>query len=275
MKKTLRQTLQYYLMDSSTLLGKLIDVFILLLNIILCVIFVAETHPISEFFKSFLWNLEVITVFILIIEYFLRLYSSPFRLKQVFSFYSIIDLITILPTVIMFFIPVYSVNLKLMKMLRIIRILRVFRIIRFLRFMSDPNFFFGTITVYLLKLFRLMFTIFIIFFISSGLFFYAESGTNPQIQTFGDAFYFSVITLTTVGFGDIVPVSQSGRWTVILIVISGIVLIPWQASQIIKEWFNVSKKHVTCTNCGLKFHETDASHCKSCGNIIYQEYDGT
>jgi voltage-gated potassium channel len=58
-------------------------------------------------------------------------------------------------------------------------------------------------------------------------------------------------------------------------ILSGIVLIPWQVSKIIKEWVHMaSKTEITCPGCGLRYHDKDASHCKSCGHLIYQEYDG-
>jgi voltage-gated potassium channel len=151
----------------------------------------------------------------------------------------------------------------------------VFRIFRFLRFTADPDFFFGNLTWQVLKVVRLFLTIFMIFFISSGLFFHVENGINAGVKTFGDAFYFTVVALTTVGFGDITPMSEGGRWVTVFMILSGIVLIPWQVSRIVKEWVRMaSKKEIICPGCGLRYHDEDASNCKSCGHIIYQEYEG-
>jgi len=158
---------------------------------------------------------------------------------------------------------------------RILRGIRVFRIFRFLRFTADPDFFFGRLTRRFLTVLRLFITILMIFFISAGLFYQVENGINPLINNFGDAFYFTVVALTTVGFGDITPLSPAGKWVTVMMILSGIVLIPWQASLIVKEWIRMAhKKEIICPGCGLRYHDLDASHCKSCGHIIYQEYDG-
>ena len=188
--------------------------------------------------------------------------------------YSIVDFIAIVPTISLLVLPLFGVTPNL-GFIKVIRVIRVFRIFRFLRFTADPQFFFGSITSRLLNLIRLFLTILMIFFISSGLFFYVENPLNPNVQTFGDAFYFTVVTLTTVGFGDITPLSEAGKWITVFMILSGIILIPWQISRIVKEWIYIStKKEVLCPGCGLRYHDENASHCKSCGHIIFQEYDG-
>ena len=102
-----------------------------------------------------------------------------------------------------------------------------------------------------------------------------ENNINTGVNTFGDAFYFTAVALTTVGFGDITPMSEAGRWVTVLMVFSGIILIPWQVSRIVKEWVRLgTKTQITCPGCGLRYHDQDASHCKSCGHLIYQEYEG-
>ncbi|MDY6954441.1 MAG: potassium channel family protein, partial [Thermodesulfobacteriota bacterium] len=94
-------------------------------------------------------------------------------------------------------------------------------------------------------------------------------------DTFGDAFYFTVVALTTVGFGDIIPLSEAGKWVTVIMILSGIILIPWQVSRIVREWIHMAaKRESICPGCGLRFHDKDASHCKCCGHIIFQEYDG-
>ena len=274
MPHSFRETIQFYLIDCKTRLGKLIDAFIIILNLFICALFVIDTYPVSGATKVLLWKAEVIIVLFFIIEYAARLYGAKSRLKQLVDVYSIIDLIAILPTLALLVLPVFGITPNF-GFVKLIRIFRVFRIFRFLRFTADPDFFFGSITVPLLKVVRLVLTIFMIFFISSGLFFYVESGTNTNVKNFGDAFYFTVVALTTVGFGDITPRSDAGKWVTVIMILSGIILIPWQVSRVVKEWVHMaSKAEIVCPGCGLRYHDKDASHCKACGHLIYQEYDG-
>jgi len=269
-----RETLQFYLIDCKTALGKIIDIFIIILNLFICAIIVVETYSVSEATMQLLWKVEIIIVLLFIIEYGARLYAAKSRLKQLVDIYSIIDLIAILPTISMLVFPHFDITFNI-GFIKLIRSFRIFRIFRFLRFTADPDFFFGSITMQLLKVIRLFLTILIIFFISSGLFFYVESGLNPSVNNFGDAFYFTVVALTTVGFGDIIPRTYAGKWVTILMIFSGIILIPWQISRIVKEWVRMAtKKEIVCPGCGLRYHDEDASHCKSCGHVIFQEYDG-
>ncbi|UCB51043.1 MAG: ion transporter [Deltaproteobacteria bacterium] len=268
-----RETIQFYLIDCKTRLGKLIDAFIIL-NLFICAIFVIDTYPVSAANTAFLWKVEVIIVLFFIVEYAARLYGAESRLKQLVDVYSIIDLIAILPTLALLVLPVFGITLNF-GFVKLIRIFRVFRIFRFLRFTADPYFFFGSITQQLLKVVRLVLTILMIFFISSGLFFYVEQDINTKVKNFGDAFYFTVVALTTAGFGDITPKSDAGKWVTVLMILSGIILIPWQISRIVREWVHMaSKAEIVCPGCGLRYHERDASHCKACGHLIYQEYDG-
>ncbi len=265
----LREKIQFYLIDCKTIPGKLIDVSLIFLNILVCVLFVIDTYDISESARRLVWNTELIITLFFVIEYLARLYGARNRVRHIFDIYSLIDLAAILPILFLPLSPLGQVKIGF------IRIIRVFRIFRFLRFTMDPVFFFGIISVPLLRVVRLLFTILIIFFISSGWFWFVEHGINPGVNDFGDAFYFSVVTLTTVGFGDITPVSSAGRWVSVFMILSGIVLIPWQVGRIIKEWLQVThKKEVICPQCGLKYHDQDASHCKACGHVIYQEFDG-
>jgi voltage-gated potassium channel len=274
MPNTFRKTLQFYLIDCKTAFGKIIDIFIILLNLFICLILVIETYPVSEATRRLLWQLEVVIVIFFIVEYVARLYAAENRARQLVDVYSIIDLIAILPTLSMIFLPLIGITLDI-GFIRFIRAFRTFRIFRFLRFTADGDFFFGSITPQLLKVTRLFLTILMIFFISSGLFYYVESNLNPDVKNFGDALYFTIVALTTVGFGDITPLSDAGKWVTVLMILSGIFLIPLQISQIVKEWVRMAtKKEVVCPKCGLRFHDEDASHCKSCGQVIYQEYDG-
>jgi voltage-gated potassium channel len=69
-------------------------------------------------------------------------------------------------------------------------------------------------------------------------------------------------------------VTAVGRWITIGSIFGAIILIPWQGSRIVREWARRDRVDLTCSNCGLAAHDRDASHCKACGEVIYQEYDG-
>jgi len=267
----LRETVEFYLIDYRTPLGKAIDITIIFLNLLVCAIFVVDTYPISDETRTFLWRLELFVVAFFILEYLARLYGAPSRRRQLFDVYSIIDLLAILPTLFEAVLPLFGLSLNI-AFVKTVRVFKAFRIFRFLRFLTDPNFFFGSVSLEVLKVARLVTTILIIFFVGSGIFYYVESPINDQVQNFGDAFYFTVVALSTVGFGDITPVTEAGKWVTVLMILSGIILIPWEASQIVKEWILISKKTtLLCPQCGLSEHDIDADYCKRCGHYLYHE----
>lgn len=269
--RTLREAIQFYMIDFQTPLGKAIDVFIIILNLLVVAIFVIETYPISDSLRFFLWRVELAAIGFFIIEYLLRLYGAPDRFAYVKDIYSIIDLVAILPTLLLLAIPLSGAYADI-RFINIIRVFTVLRVFRFLRFTAEEHRLFGIISLEMLNVARLVVTIIMIFFVSSGFFFYVESPVNPQVQNFGDAFYFTVVALSTVGFGDIVPKSGWGRLVTIMMIVSGIILIPLQASRIFREWVSVcERKTEVCKNCNLERHDTDARYCKRCGQELYQK----
>jgi voltage-gated potassium channel len=265
----LRQTVRFYLLDHRTILGKTIDIGLILLNLVFVAVFAIETYPLGERFDALLWRVEVGIAFVFLCEYALRIYGARDRLDELFNLYTIVDLIAIVPTLLVVFLPAFApvVNVGFLRALRVVRALR------FYRFTRDAEFFFGTISDNALRATKLLLTVLVLFFVSAGLFYSAEHAQNPNVATFGDAFYYTVVTLSTVGFGDIVPVTPAGRWITVATILAGIIIIPWQGSKIVREWSSREKVNVTCPNCGLSHHDADASHCKACGHVIYQEYD--
>ncbi len=265
----LRQTVRFYLLDHRTYLGKTIDIALLVLNLLFVCLFVVETYQVADRFRDLLWTAEVAIAAVFLVEYLLRLYGAEDRLGEFLNGYTMVDLLAILPTLLLVAFPasIFAVNVGFL------RVLRVVRVLRFYRFTQDAEFFFGTVTDNTLRAMKLLLTILVLLSASAGLFYSAEHAVNPGVDTFGDAFYYTVVTLSTVGFGDIIPATAAGRWITVASILAAIVVIPRQASAILKEWTSREKVNVTCPECGLSYHDRDASHCKACGHVIYQEHD--
>jgi len=266
-----RDAVRFYLLDHRTRLGKAIDVALLGLNLLFVGVFVAETYPVADRIGAELWTLEVAVAFVFLAEYLLRLYGARDRTAELFDPYTVVDLLAILPTMALLVLPASGVVADV----GFLRVVRVVRVLRFYRFTREREFFFGTVSLGTLRAMKLLLTVLTVFFVAAGLFFTAERGANPDVRTFGDAFYFVVVALTTVGFGDIVPATGAGRLVTVAAILAGIILIPWQASRIVRQWTGPERTDVTCPECGLTGHEADASHCRSCGAVIYQEYEGS
>lgn len=108
-----RSALQFYLIDCTTLPGKLIDILIICLNLAICAILVVETYPVPPSLRVLMWRAEMIIVVIFIIEYIAQLFGARDRVKQIRDIYSIIDLVTILPTLILAFLSASGVAVEL------------------------------------------------------------------------------------------------------------------------------------------------------------------
>jgi len=263
-----RDVVRFYLLDHRTALGKVIDVGLLALNLVFVGLFVAETYPHSRATGDLLWGLEVAIAAVFAVEYALRIYGAKHRVGEARDPYTVVDLLSILPTFAVLAIP-GAIGFEI----GFLRVVRVVRVLRFYRFTRDEEFFFGVVEAETLRAMKLLLTVLVLLFAAAGLFYSAEHAANPTVRNFGDAFYYTVVTLSTVGFGDIAPVTAAGRWVTVGAILAGIVVIPWQAGRIVREWTGRDRVDVTCPNCGLRRHDRDASHCKACGSVIYQEYD--
>ena len=265
--KTWKEKISYCLDSNETTAGKVVDLCLIAVNILACGLIVIESYSHEQGWPLWVKIAEIMVISVFSVEYILRIISAKKKLKYIFSFYGLIDLISILPSII----TVEGFNF--------LRALKVLRILRFFRILEDNTFFFGKISRFKLQVAKTVFTVFTILFVSSGFIYFAESASgnpNVMVHTFGDAFYYVVTTLFTVGFGDIVTVTPLGRTFTVVMILSGAILIPWQAGKLIKMLIlnEESKNDAICPKCGLIGHDLDASHCKACGNVIFQKYDG-
>ena len=251
--------INFYFEDLTTPMGKTFDFVVIVLIFLVCTTFVLKTYDLPPKVGLIVNWTEIVITVIFIIEYLLRFWVAENKLKHFFHIYSLIDLAAIIP---LFFAQQHF---------QVIRVFRALRIMRLLRFLDKRHFFFGDIKPLHLIIFRIIYIMVAIVFVSAGLIFYAEHEINPEkFSTFFDGVYFSVVTLTTVGFGDITPVSKYGRIITMCIIISGIVFIPWQVRNLIAHSIDsMSKVSLACKECGLDYHDRDATHCKHCGSIIH------
>ena len=235
--------------------GRVAEAVIMGLVVAVCALLVARAYATSRTVIKILCTAETVITSIFLVEYLLRLWIAKKKLRHLVDPYSVIDLIAILPLLLpgtYFF--------------QVIRIFRVLRILRLVRYLRDPHFFFGTITRKTLVVARIIFTVSAIIFVASGLIYYAEHRANPQVFThFGDAIYFSIVTMATVGYGDITPITTYGRWMTVLIIFSGIILLPWQIKDLIEQIvLSYTKVQIRCPNCSLEPHDPDARYCRRC-----------
>ncbi|WP_448562125.1 ion transporter [Trichothermofontia sp.] len=253
-----RQRLEIYLEDIDSPIGRITNLTIASLVLLSSTIFVLQTYSLPEPVRHILNGLDTILLLIFTIEYVLRLWCAQFRCQYILSVYSLIDLLAILPSFLV------ATDVSFLRSLRVFRWFRILRLIRFLegrilfnRFSSEES----------IALVRILFTLFTIIFIFSGLIYQTEHSHNPDIfRTFFDAFYFSVVTMTTVGFGDVTPISEAGRLLTVVMILTGVTLIPWQLSTLVKELIKAtSSQTIACSRCGHALHDTDAKFCKLCG----------
>jgi voltage-gated potassium channel len=250
--------------ENRTLSGKVFDIFLLGINLVACVTFVVRCYVGDHF--PWLIYCETLILSFFAVEYGLRLWTAPKKLRYILSFYGIIDFVSILPLL-------YFVSSRF----TFLGALKIFRILRFLRFLESEQFFFGALSRLHLQICRTFFTILTLLYVFSGAIFYAESHDPDRIiNTFGESFYYCVSTLSTVGYGDFTPVTTAGRVLTVILIFSGVFLVPWQVGSLVRIMIhNESRKTpTTCARCGLKGHDPDAAYCKACGSVIYQEYEG-
>ena len=255
---TFKEKISHYLDYFNSPIGVIVNLIILGLILLSSGIFVIETYPLYDTTLKVLGKIDGVILSLFTIEYLIRFWCAESKVKFIFSIFSFIDLLTILPLYVGF------IDIRFICILRWFRVLRLLRLIKFKTSLFKIKSEDGIILV------RIFLIIFSLVFIYSGAIYQVEHYSNPEVfKTFFDALYFSVSTMTTVGFGDVIPLSEAGKILTVIMIFSGILLIPWQLSILTqKSLQNTQQGNQFCSHCGLKFHDRDANYCKICGTKL-------
>jgi len=258
-----------YLLDDkkTTRANYYFDIIITGLILLSCILYVALTylHP-GSFEYTLVLAAEVLLMVIFTVEYLLRIYFEKKPSEYMLSWYGVFDFLAVVPFWLSFMLAGFGG-------LQFLRILRVFKLYRFFAKYLDKDKIKKEVASRIL-ITKMIFTLGVLLFISAGMIYTFETPVNENINSFDDALYFSLVTVTTVGFGDITPESGVGRIVVMIMVLASILVIPVYVASLLKSYMShTGKRATTCTKCGLRYHDENAVHCKMCGEIIYQEYD--
>ncbi len=251
----IKKKVAFYLEDIETPIGLIINLIILGLILLSLAIFIAETYAIHNSLARVLHIIDLGILVIFTIEYACRFWSAKNKKKFFFSGFSLIDLIAIFP--LLFGIIDLS----------FIRMLRWFRLLRILRFWQLETKLLGVKASDAIVFFRIILTLLSLIVFYAGLIFQVERPFNKDgLSNFFDAFYFVVVTMTTVGYGDVTPLSEAGKAMTVAMILTGVLFIPWQLSEIIKQFQKTTNPvEKQCPNCNLSRHDLDANFCKLCG----------
>jgi len=266
-----RERLHEIIFEAETWEGKLFDV-ILIVAIFLSIIIVSmETVPYyHNNYGTLFYILEWIFTLFFTVEYLLRLYCVYRPWKYALSFYGIVDLLSILPT----YLSLFFGGAQSLMMIRALRLLRVFRIFKLGNITSQGNFIISALQQSKEKIFIFLFFILVCISVFGSIMYLVEGQNNEQFESIPKSIYWAIVTLTTVGYGDIAPITPIGQFLASIIMILGysVIAVPTGivSSEMIKFDTNIEDLYnEACRFCSKEGHASDAIHCKYCGEKLH------
>lgn len=260
----IRQKLHRIIFDTDTTAGRRFDLYLLILIVISILVVMLESVPVWRInYQHELMIIEWVFTAIFSLEYLLRIIVSPKPLKYIFSFWGLIDLFAILPTLISPFFAGY----QSLSVIRSLRLLRIFRIMRLTRFLGESNILFHSLKASSYKITVFLFFV-VMFTIISGTIMYVVEGAESGFDSIPQGIYWAVVTLTTVGYGDISPVTGLGKFIASLMMITGYGIIAIPTGLITVEMARYKEKHAKkCKKCKTE-NALNANYCSECGNEL-------
>ena len=264
----LRESLNRIIFGAETRMGKAFDV-VLIISIVISVITVM-LDSVSWFHNRHaqaLYLIEWTFTLLFTVEYMLRLMCVRRPWLYLRSFFGMVDLLSILPTYLSLIFP----GSHYIAVIRILRLLRVFRILKLSEYMDEAQVLmvalhksFRKITVFLYAVITLV----IIF----GALMYVLESANPGFTSIPKSVYWAIVTLTTVGYGDIAPQTAIGQMMAAAIMIMGygIIAVPTgiYSAELVKTYKGAKIRNDACPDCGETGHDFDANYCKYCGHVL-------
>ncbi len=255
--------------EADTPAGKLFDVVLLLAIVISIIAIMLETvQSIGSQHGVLLRRIEWVVTIFFTVEYMLRLYCVERPARYARSFYGVVDLLSILPTYLSLILPVAPQLL----VIRALRLLRVFRVLKLTHFVRE-----GRVLASALKASRQKITVFLGFvliltLIMGTVMYLVEGGLEgSKFTSIPKAVYWCIVTLTTVGYGDVAPTTPLGQLVASCVMIMGfgIIAVPTGivSAEIAQRTFRTISTQ-SCPSCSLEGHDKDAVHCKFCGSSL-------
>lgn len=264
----LRARLHEIIFEADTRTGKAFDV-VLLVAIVASVVAVM-LESVAEIERSWgteLRGLEWFFTVLFSVEYLLRLYSVRQPLRYATSFFGIVDLLAILPT----YLSLVVAGTQSLLVIRILRLLRVFRVFKMARYLGEANMLLVALRHSARKVAVFVGTVLTLVVIVGAVMSLVEHG-RPGFESIPAAIYWAIVTLTTVGYGDVVPTTALGQTLAATVMIlgygiiavpTGIVTVELQAA-----YHRRSVSTQACRACSRDGHDADAVHCKYCGTEL-------
>lgn len=201
------------------------------------------------------------------IEYALRLWASPRPASYALSFYGVVDLLAILPTYLSLAFPTG----RFLAALRILRVIRVFRILKLAAYVQEASVLTQALRASRQKIVVFITTVLSAVVVVGSLMFLIEGASNPKFSSIPASVYWAIVTLTTVGFGDVYPITPLGKVLASMLMILGYGIIAVPTGIVTLELQRASggaRGARECPGCGSRGHDADASYCKYCGTQL-------
>ncbi len=271
---SLRHRLHEIIFEADTPAGRLFDLILLVLIALSVLVVVLESIEwVHLAYGRFFIALEWVFTIIFTIEYMLRLYSVKKPLKYATSFFGVVDVLAILPT----YLSLFMLGSQHLIIIRALRLIRIFRIFKMGHFLLE-----GTIILGALRRSRAKITVFMTFvllmiLIFGSLMYVIEGGSNPDFANIPRSVYWAIVTLTTVGYGDITPITPLGQLFSAALMITGYAVIAVPTGIVSAEMVSYHKKTKeelstqVCEHCSREGHDADAKYCKYCGELLNDE----
>ena len=258
-----RQRVYEIVFEAETPAGRAFDITLISLILLsVLAVFLESVRSIRDVFGPELYAAEWTFTILFSIEYVLRLLSVRRPLRYVFSFYGLVDLLAILPTYLSLLFP----GTQYLLVIRILRLLRIFRVLKLTSYITE-----GRVISTALRASRQKITVFLVGIITIvtvvGSLMYVIEGEEHGFVDIPTSIYWAIVTLTTVGYGDLSPKTGLGKFLASVVMIMGYGIIAVPTGIVTGELILASKSLSTevCPECHAEPHDIDAVHCKYCG----------
>jgi voltage-gated potassium channel len=267
-----REQLRIIVFQTDTKAGRRFDKALLL--IILCsllIVIIDSIEAVHRDYADVLAYIEWGFTFVFAVEYMLRLYCSPKPLKYAFSFYGLIDLLAIVPGIL----AIYYSDAQYLLIVRVVRMLRIFRVLKLSPYLKQANYLLAALRGSKQKIIVFLVTVSTLVTVF-GTLMYVIEGPEHGFTSIPKGIYWAIVTLTTVGFGDIVPKTPVGQILSSLVMITGYSIIAVPTGIFTAELANAMRgdqlQH-DCPVCAKDSHEHGAAFCCRCGNALFPKVD--